>query len=340
MLSDPLVSILMPTYRRPHYLRQALASAVGQTYKNLQIIVRDNASGDQTAAVVRSFDDPRIEFLQALQTGSAWENGRECIRRAKGKYRITLCDDDVLEETYVETLTSFLEKDPGIMAAYGATYVIDEEGATTSKRVPLGTYTADASEIIRAWCGGTLPLATGINALCPAAFTLQLGDRHCFPGGHNSDNAVFMAAGIRGKVLFTDQCIFYYRVHSLNAERGHGCGLRAEADRAFLAFLDGEVRSPGNVGLPNAEWPSLRAALRKFLAHNYYQHLLRIRLGKDGLLELIWNATGRPVRIYGIRNMRMLLRENRFRLRTELERRILAGLRRFGTAFRRARTRE
>ena len=37
-MADPLVSILMPTYRRPHYLRQALASAVGQTYKNLQIV--------------------------------------------------------------------------------------------------------------------------------------------------------------------------------------------------------------------------------------------------------------------------------------------------------------
>src|SRR5439155_20385419 len=97
---DPLVSILMPTYRRPHYLRQSLASAVGQTYKNLQIIVRDNASGDQTPAVVHSFNDPRIEFLQASQTGDVWENWTECAKRARGKYRFTLCDDDVLGETY------------------------------------------------------------------------------------------------------------------------------------------------------------------------------------------------------------------------------------------------
>src|SRR5882762_7174186 len=101
-MADPLVSILMPTYRRPHYLRRALASAVEQTYKNLQIIVRDNASGDQTPTVVQSFNDPRIEFLQALQTGSAWENGSECSKRARGKYRITLCDDDILGENYLE----------------------------------------------------------------------------------------------------------------------------------------------------------------------------------------------------------------------------------------------
>src|SRR5439155_16043953 len=142
---DPLVSILMPTYRRPHYLRQALASAVGQTYKNLQIIVRDNASGDQTPAVVESFNDPRIEFLQAVQTESAWGNATECNKRAKGKYRITLCDDDVLGGTYIETLTSFLERDPEIMVAYGATHLIDEGGAVIGKRVPFRTYTANGS---------------------------------------------------------------------------------------------------------------------------------------------------------------------------------------------------
>jgi hypothetical protein len=259
-----------------------------------------------------------------MQTGSAWENASECSKRAKGKYRITLCDDDVLRDTYVETLTNFLERDPGIMAAYGATHVIDEGGATTGKQVPLGTYTADASEIIRAWYGGTLPLATGINSLCPASFTLQLGDRHSFPGGHHSDNAVFMAAGIQGRVLFTDQCIFYYRVHSQNAERGHGCGLRAEADRAFLSFLDDEVKSPHNVGLPKADWPALRAALREFLAYNYYQHLFRIRLDQDGLAELIWNAAVRPVRVYGIRSTRMLFRRNGFSLQRKLVRKLAA----------------
>src|SRR5206468_9816139 len=97
-MSDPLVSIVMPTYRRPHYLRQALASAVGQTYRNLQIIVRDNASNDETPTVVRSFEDPRIEFLQASETGTAWENGTECMKRVTGKYLMPLCDDDVLGE--------------------------------------------------------------------------------------------------------------------------------------------------------------------------------------------------------------------------------------------------
>jgi glycosyltransferase involved in cell wall biosynthesis len=320
-MSDPLVSILMPTYRRPHYLREALASAVGQTYKNLQIIVRDNASGDETPEVVRSFNDPRIEFLQALETGSAWENGSACVARAKGKYMMPLCDDDVLGENYVETLTAFLENDAGIKAAYGATHVIDDSGAVTRKCIPNGTYTLQAGELIRSWCRGTLPLASGINYLCPASFIRNLGDTHCFPDGHNSDNAVFMAAAVQGKVLFTDQCLFYYRMHSGNSVQKHGCGLRAQGDRAFLGFLDAQVNSPRNVGLPREDWPSLRAELQAMLVRNYFHHLLRFRLHEDRFLELLRDMTIHPARAHGVRNALILLWQNRYTLQMELEKR-------------------
>src|SRR5215471_3583634 len=118
-MAAPLVSIVMPTYRRPHYLREALASAVGQTYKDIQIIVRDNASGDDTPRVVASFRDSRIEFLQALETGTASENSRHCRERVRGKYLVHLCDDDLLGSQYVEVLVGFVESDPSILAAYG-----------------------------------------------------------------------------------------------------------------------------------------------------------------------------------------------------------------------------
>ena len=328
-MSDPLVSILMPTYRRPHYLRQALASAVGQTYKNLQIVVRDNASGDETPEVVKSFNDPRIEFLQASQTGSASENGSACLGRAKGKYLMPLCDDDVLGNNYVEILTAFLEKDAGIRVAYGATHVIDESGTVTERYIPNGTYTAQARQIIQAWCGGTLPLNTGINFLCPTSFLLSLGDSHYFPGGHHSDNAVFMAAAMQGKVLFTDACLFYYRKHSGNSEQSLGCELHARGDAAFLAFLDAQVSSESNVAVTKVDWPGLRAQLEIMLAGGYYQHLLRIRLHQDTLWQLLYDTAVYPARAYSSRTVRLLLRRHRYPLKRELWNRIPFGLRRF-----------
>ena len=60
--SQPLVSIITPTYNRPEYLKVALESAVGQTYRNIEIIVSDNCSLENPQAIVESFNDARIRF--------------------------------------------------------------------------------------------------------------------------------------------------------------------------------------------------------------------------------------------------------------------------------------
>ena len=59
---EPLVSITTPTFNRPDYLKQAIASALNQTYQNFEIIVSDNASPESAQALVESFKDRRIRF--------------------------------------------------------------------------------------------------------------------------------------------------------------------------------------------------------------------------------------------------------------------------------------
>jgi glycosyltransferase involved in cell wall biosynthesis len=312
----------MPTFHRPGYLREALASAVGQTYKNLQIIVRDNASGDETPEVVRSFDDPRIEFFQALHNEGPWRNGNECVRRAKGRYLLPLCDDDILGENYVATLAGFMEQDSEIIAAYGATHSIDENGLETGKCVPWGTHKWGVREIVQAWSGGKLPLISGINFMCLTSFFVGLGERISFPDGHNTDNAIFMTAGIRGKVLFTDQCVFYYRVHSLNSVRRHPCQLRAQGDREFLRYLDAEVKSRLNVNVSPQDWPKMRDELQAMLGNWYYGHFLNLRLDADSILEILKDATVYPTQAYGVRNAFKLLSRNRSSLRNEIRKRV------------------
>lgn len=320
-MEEPLVSVLMPTYRRPQLLRKALASAVKQTYRNLQIIVRDNASGDETPDVVRSFTDSRILFLQAPENEGPNRNGAECMRHAKGKYFFPLCDDDFISENYISVLAGYMENDSEIMAGYGATNVINERDEIIRQLVPKGTVKYDAVETIRAWCNESLPLLSGVHFLCRMSFFLALGYRHVFPDGHNSDNAIFVAAGIRGKVLFTDKCIFSYRLHSLNSEQRHPSSLRARGDREFLEFLDDEVNSECNVGLPPAEWPRLRSEMKTAMARFYFGHFLRFRLHEDSVLELVRDTAVIPFFTYGIRRAWRQFREHNASLRWELKKR-------------------
>jgi glycosyltransferase involved in cell wall biosynthesis len=310
-MTDPLVTIAMPTYQRPGFLRLALASACRQTYTNLQIVVRDNASSDDTPDVVASFSDRRIEFLQAPVNEGSWQNGNECVRHARGKYLLVLCDDDILGDNYVETLVGFMEKDPEIAASYGATTVIDAAGTEGLKISPNGTMKWTASEICRAWCKGALPLVSGINFLCRTSFFRSLEGRNKFPDGHNSDNAVFMAAGIRGKVLFTDKCFFYYRVHGANSQEKHSSRIRLRGDQEFLKFLDGEVASPTNVMLAKRDWPTLRKELAAFLGSLYFQHFFKFRLYDSSASKIVQMMVISPFATYGCEITLNLLRENR-----------------------------
>ncbi len=51
--NPPLVSILIPTYNRPHYFKIALESALAQTYSNIEIIIGDDSTNDETATLIR-----------------------------------------------------------------------------------------------------------------------------------------------------------------------------------------------------------------------------------------------------------------------------------------------
>ena len=66
MTSTPLVSVAMATYNGAPYLKEQLSSILGQTYPNLEIVITDDASSDETLAILRDFEKSheRIKILR------------------------------------------------------------------------------------------------------------------------------------------------------------------------------------------------------------------------------------------------------------------------------------
>lgn len=108
-MSQPLVSIVLPTYKRAHLLAHAIRSVLAQTYANLELIIVDDNSPDETAAVVKSFDDPRIRYIRNdpnLKLPRALNRG---FSEAQGDFLTWTSDDNLLAENAIEKMVARLQ---------------------------------------------------------------------------------------------------------------------------------------------------------------------------------------------------------------------------------------
>jgi glycosyltransferase involved in cell wall biosynthesis len=92
----PLISIILPTFNRPHYLSITLDSVLSQVYDNFEVIVCDNSDNEDSEKVIKKYNDERIFYFHNKENLGAEENYNKCLTLAKGDYFHFLCDDDIL----------------------------------------------------------------------------------------------------------------------------------------------------------------------------------------------------------------------------------------------------
>jgi len=94
-LPHPLVSVIIPTYNRADLVVRAINSAIKQYYKNLEIIVIDDASVDRTEATIKEITDARLRYIRHQTNGGGAKARNTGIENAKGEYIAFLDSDDV-----------------------------------------------------------------------------------------------------------------------------------------------------------------------------------------------------------------------------------------------------
>lgn len=111
---SPLVSICIPNYNNSDYLTQAIESSLQQTIGDLEVIVCDNQSTDNSLEVARSFSDPRVHvYLNEANLG-IYGNFARTVEHSQGKFLKFLCADDWLEPTYLEVTLPYFDNYPRI----------------------------------------------------------------------------------------------------------------------------------------------------------------------------------------------------------------------------------
>ncbi len=128
----PKVTIAIPTLNRVGYLQLALKSALAQTYENIEVLVSNNASTDETASYLTSCTDRRLRILHQPKLLSMVGNWNACVAAATGEYFLLLSDDDLLEPEAIQELvaeyseTGDSQRVPGIV--YGGGNIVNSVG--------------------------------------------------------------------------------------------------------------------------------------------------------------------------------------------------------------------
>jgi glycosyltransferase involved in cell wall biosynthesis len=108
------VSVVVPTYNRAYIIRDALQSALDQTYRPFEIIVADDGSTDNTAEIVKRFETQKVRYIRHQSNKGCSAAYNTAIAAATGDVIAFLDSDDLWNPEYLETLVLFLEKHPKV----------------------------------------------------------------------------------------------------------------------------------------------------------------------------------------------------------------------------------
>lgn len=138
--SSPLVTIGIPTYNRASLLHRSIESALRQDYRNIEIIISDNASTDDTGAVCHHYSeqDERIKYVRQAKNCGATVNFSKVLEMATGQFFMWLGDDDWIDASYVSSCVQLLLNDQSLSLVSGTPhYYRDNQPVGSGKTFDL-----------------------------------------------------------------------------------------------------------------------------------------------------------------------------------------------------------
>ena len=213
----PLVSVGIPSYNHAPYLPAAIESVLGQTLRDVELVIADDGSTDGSIEIARRYADAYPDRVAVVtHPGDAHlgigATGNLCRSRARGAYVVGLPSDDVLYPDMLEREVRFLESRPEIGFVYGFAHRIDASG----RRIPRAwTFGSDITE-------GAAPVERLVQGNKIPAMTVMLR-RECMEQAGPEDEAItysdwefFTRVAAHWEVGFLPRALAMHRVHQAN----------------------------------------------------------------------------------------------------------------------------
>jgi glycosyltransferase involved in cell wall biosynthesis len=125
---DIKVSIVTPSYNQGHFLEQTILSVLNQTYQNIEYIIMDGGSKDNSVEIIRRYES-KIAYWQSMPDKGFSDAISSGFERSHGEILAYLNSDDLLAPDAVEKAVEYFETHPNVAMVYGNRVCIDEAGS-------------------------------------------------------------------------------------------------------------------------------------------------------------------------------------------------------------------
>lgn len=238
----PLVSVVVPFYQQAAYARETVESVLGQTYRDLQVILADDGSSDGTLEILRSFTDDRIEVLEAPTNRGIAANLNGGIGAARGEYVAILGGDDVMLPGKIAAQVRLLGAHPEAVACIHDAEVFE----SGSSRV-LGRFSALYNGVAGVRSGGVELQFDSAYLMLPSALMFRRDATP--PEGYDerlrfANDWLWTVELLRsGRLVASDEVLVRYRRHGGNITASRETRERI-LEEGLIALAIVEARHP------------------------------------------------------------------------------------------------
>jgi glycosyltransferase involved in cell wall biosynthesis len=221
MSQRPAVTVCIPTYNRRHLLGKSLQSVLDQDFEDVEIIVSDNASEDDTAAYVASIDDPRLRYERTGENIGLFGNLSRCLSLGTGRYRVMLPDDDLMLPGNLARKVAFLDAHPNAGMVHSAFRFLDGDARPVGQKQSWSRLEGDTVESGESFLRRSVAIG---GIVCVSSVMLRsdvvAGERFDAADGPYADLALWLRVASRSDVGFLDEALSGYLVHQSSASSG------------------------------------------------------------------------------------------------------------------------
>lgn len=211
-----LVSICIPVYNHEITLRETLLSAIHQSYENIEIVIVDDCSSDNSMKVISQFHDPRMRVYRNEHNLGMVGNWNKTLSLARGEFVLMLHGDDRLYVTSIEKKVDLMNADKDVMLAFSASMVINEDSVILLERHPFKTKRVIDGKwlALKSYRSRNIYGEPG-NVMFRAEVARQLGgfaDNTIYA----TDWDLWLRCSCLGKVAYSNEVLMEYRITQTN----------------------------------------------------------------------------------------------------------------------------